>query len=52
MKLFAVRQVDDKQAVGFFWADGEGELPFAVDEITEPDFCEFCKIDEPAALRA
>ena len=50
MKLFAVRGVDDKEAVGFFWAPDLETLSFMVDAITDPGTCEYCPVDAPAAV--
>jgi hypothetical protein len=49
LKLFAVRGVDDKQAVGFFWAPNLETLSFMVDAVTDPGTCEYCLVDAPAA---
>lgn len=46
MKFFAVRHLDDKQAVGFFWVEGLEDLIAVVDEITEPDLCEIREIED------
>ena len=50
LKLFAVRGVDDKEAVGFFWAPDLETLSFMVDAATDPGTCEYCIIDAPAAV--
>ena len=50
LKLFAVRGVDDKEAVGFFWAADLETLSFMVDAVTDPGSCEYCLIDSPAAV--
>lgn len=50
MRLFAVRHHDDKQAVGFFWADSPSNIIFAVDEVTEVESCEFQEVVHPGAF--
>jgi hypothetical protein len=50
LKLFAVRVVDDKQAVGFFWAPDLESLWWMIDEITDPGACECGLVDGPAAV--
>ena len=50
LKLFAVRGVDDKQAVGFFWAPDLETLSPMVDAVRDPGTCEYCLVDEPAAV--
>jgi hypothetical protein len=50
VKLFAVRGIGDNEAVGFFWVNDMQELWFMIDEITDPGTCEFCEVNEPAAV--
>jgi len=50
LKLFAVRGVDDKQAVGFFWVPNLETLSSMVDAVRDPGNCEYCLVDEPAAV--
>jgi hypothetical protein len=50
MKLFAVRLIEDKQAVGFFWAPDLTSLWWMIDSICDPGLCEYHQIDDRAAI--
>ena len=50
MKLFAVRGIEDHEAVGLFWAPDIETAWFMIDEITDPGTCEYCLVDAPAAV--
>lgn len=50
MKLYAVRLIEDQQAVGFFWATDDQSLVAMVDCVVEPDHCEFQQVHEDGAL--
>jgi hypothetical protein len=50
LKLFAVRTVDNKEAVGFFWTPDLETLSLMIDATTDPGTCEYFLIDTPAAI--
>jgi hypothetical protein len=50
LKLFAVRTVDNKEAVGLFWVPNLDTLSRMIDEVTDPGACEYLVVDEPAAV--
>jgi hypothetical protein len=50
MKLFAVRQQDSHQAIGFFWAHDIKELWSMVDPFIHPGDCEYKRVREAAAF--
>src|SRR2546430_13753056 len=50
LKLFAVRGVEDKEAVGYFWAPDLETLWWMIDEVTDPGTCECGLVDGPAAV--
>lgn len=50
MKLFVVRLIKDKQAVGIFWAADIDDLFMGVDEVVETMDCEFQIVTESSAL--
>lgn len=50
MRLYAIRHIEDKQAVGFFWADGVDDLIDMVDQVSDPDACEYQTVDESGAF--
>jgi hypothetical protein len=50
MRLFAVRLIEDKQAVGFFWAADLTTLWWMIDSICDPGLCEYHPIEDCAAI--
>ncbi len=50
MRLFAVRLIKDKQAVGFFWAPDPITLWQMIDSVCDPSECECHPIKEGAAI--
>jgi hypothetical protein len=50
LNLFAIRGVEKKEAVGLFWAPDLETLWWMVDEVTDPEVCEYCVVDAPAAI--
>jgi hypothetical protein len=50
LNLFAIRGVEKQEAVGLFWAPDLETLWWMVDTVTDPDVCEYCVIDAPAAI--
>ena len=50
LKLFAVRTVEYKEAVGVYWTRDLDTLSRMIDEVTDPGACEYCLIDAPAAV--
>jgi len=50
LKLFAVRTIDHKEAVGLFWVPNLDTLSRMIDEVTDPGACEYRLIDAPAAV--
>lgn len=50
MRLFAVRLIKDKQAVGFFWAPDSISLWWMIDSVCDPGQCEFHRIKDRAAI--
>jgi hypothetical protein len=50
MRLFAVRLIEDKQAVGFFWAPDLISLWWMIDSVCDPGLCEYHPIDDRAAI--
>jgi hypothetical protein len=50
LKLFAVRTVEYKEAVGVYWTPDLDTLSRMIDEVTDPGACEYCLIDAPAAV--
>lgn len=50
MMIFAVRDIDDKQAVGFFFVRAAEDLPYEVDAISDVEACEFQEITEPGGF--
>jgi hypothetical protein len=50
MRLFAVRLLEDKQAVGFFWAANSSSLWWMIDSVCDPGLCEYHRISERAAI--
>jgi hypothetical protein len=50
MKLYAVRIVDDKQPVGFFWSRDRATLALMIDAVTDPGACEFREIRSEAFI--
>ncbi|WGS18964.1 MULTISPECIES: hypothetical protein [unclassified Bradyrhizobium] len=48
--LFAIRCVDTKEAVGLYWAPDLETLWWMVEAIIDPDDCEYCVVDAPAAI--
>lgn len=50
MRLFAVRLIEDKQAVGFFWAPDLTTLWRMIDSVCDPGLCEYHQIDDRAAI--
>jgi hypothetical protein len=50
MRLFAVRLIKDKQAVGFFWATDAESLWWMVDAVCDPGGCEFHRVRNEAAI--
>jgi hypothetical protein len=50
MRLFAVRLIKDKQAVGFFWAPDPITLWWMIDSVCDPGECEYHRINDRAAL--
>ncbi len=50
MKLFAVRQRDSHQAIGFFWSHDLLELWEMVDPFIDPGLCEYKRVREGAAF--
>jgi hypothetical protein len=50
MRLFAVRLIEDKQAVGFFWAPDLTTLWWMIDSVCDPGLCEYHQIDGCAAI--
>jgi hypothetical protein len=50
MRLFAVRLIKDKQAVGFFWAPDPITLWQMIDSVCDPSECECRPIKDRAAI--
>jgi hypothetical protein len=50
MRLFAVRLIEDKQAVGFFWAPDPITLWRMIDSVCDPGLCECHEINDRAAI--
>jgi hypothetical protein len=50
MRLFAVRLIKDKQAVGFFWAPDPITLWQMIDSVCDPSECECRQIKDRAAI--
>ncbi len=50
MRLFAVRLIKDKQAVGFFWAPDPITLWQMIDSVCDPSECECHPIKDGAAI--
>lgn len=50
MRLFAVRVIEDKQAVGFFWAPDFTSLWWMIDTVCDPGGCEYRRIKDRAAI--
>jgi hypothetical protein len=50
MRLFAVRLIEDKQAVGFFWAIDSSSLWWMIDSVCDPGDCEYHRISDRAAI--
>jgi hypothetical protein len=50
MRLFAVRLIKDKQAVGFFWAPDSVSLWWMIDSVCDPGECEYRRIKDRAAI--
>ncbi len=50
LKLFAVRTVEYKEAVGVYWTPDLATLWWMIDEVTDPGACEYCLVDAPAAV--
>ncbi len=50
MRLFAVRLIEGKQAVGFFWASDLISLWWMIDSVCDPGLCEYHQIDDRAAI--
>jgi hypothetical protein len=50
MRLFAVRLIENKQAVGFFWAPDLTSLWWMIDSVCDPGLCEYHPIDDRAAI--
>jgi hypothetical protein len=50
MKLFLVRHIDDKQAVGIVVAESLADLIDAVDIASNPDLCEYVELRSSGAL--
>jgi hypothetical protein len=50
MRLFAVRLIENKQAVGFFWAPDLVSLWWMIDSVCDPGECEYHQIDGIAAI--
>ena len=50
MRLFAVRVIEDKQAVGFFWAPDFVALWWMIDSVCDPGGCEYRRINDRAAI--
>jgi hypothetical protein len=50
MRLFAVRLIEDKQAVGFFWAPDPITLWQMIDSVCDPSECECHPINDAAAI--
>ena len=50
MRLFAVRLIKDKQAVGFFWAPDPITLWWMINSVCDPGLCEYHRINDRAAI--
>jgi hypothetical protein len=50
MTLFAVRLIENKQAVGFFWAADLAALWWMIDSVCDPGLCEYHEINDRAAI--
>jgi hypothetical protein len=50
MRLFAVRVIEDKQAVGFFWTPDLTSLWWMIDSVCDPGGCEYRRIKDKAAI--
>jgi hypothetical protein len=50
MRLFAVRLIETKQAVGFFWAPDPIALWQMIDSVCDPSECECRQINDRAAI--
>ena len=50
MRLFAVRLIKEKQAVGFFWAPDPITLWQMIDSVCDPSECECHPIKDGAAI--
>lgn len=50
MRLFVVRHIEDKQAVGVFWVDHESNLPELIDVASDPEACEYRVIDDRGGI--
>jgi len=50
MRLFAVRLIETKQAVGFFWAPDPIALWQMIDSVCDPSECECHPIKDSAAI--
>ena len=52
MKLYVVKYIDAKEAVGLFWCKNVAELAELVSEQTSTDDAEYAVVDGPAAIRS
>lgn len=43
MKIYLVRLKENREAVGFFWALNLGELWDVIDEVCDPNACEYAQ---------
>ena len=50
MRLYMVRLIRNKEAVGLFWSRGSEDLWSEVDEVTDPFVCEWAAVTTPCAV--